>query len=109
MSNKSNEEENKKIGCMLKAARESFKLSQTALAESVGMTRNQISLVETGQSKATVSLLLGYCNTLHMSPNELLNFSDGEIITDLKTSLIRMNEKEQRKVLRLIQALQDDI
>lgn len=58
--NKTNEEENRRIGQILKSTRESYKVTQAEMAQATGMSKNQISAIECGQSKASVELLLGY-------------------------------------------------
>ena len=54
MPNKSDIESNIRIGKLLQIARESRKMSQTALAKQIGMSTNHISAIERGASKASI-------------------------------------------------------
>ena len=106
MPNKSNYEMNIKIGRMLQSARESHKISQIEMAKATGLSNNHISVLENGQSKASVELLLGYCKKLDMTPNDLLGFYDGEILPELKNAILRLDADNQHKILRVIKALE---
>jgi len=55
----------------LKAARAEKELSQTALAEMVGVSRNTISSIETGQFYPTAKLALILCIALDKKFEEL--------------------------------------
>ena len=102
MSNKSNSEANIRIGRMLQSARESRKVTQLEMSKATDMSKNQISAIECGQSKASVELLLGYCKKLDMTPNDMLGFYDGEILPELKELLTKMTADEQRKIVSMI-------
>ncbi len=97
MGNKSDENENIKIGKMLQEARESSGVTQQDIAEATGMTKNHISKVERGQSKASISLLLGYCDKLKMKPNDILGFHEKGILPEMGKLLRDMDMSEQRK------------
>lgn len=58
----------------LKAARTEKKLSQAALAEMVGVSRNTISSIETGQFNPTAKLALILCIALDKRFEELFYF-----------------------------------
>ena len=58
----------------LKAARAEKELSQTALAEMVGVSRNTISSIETGQFYPTAKLALILCVALDKKFEELFYF-----------------------------------
>ena len=106
MPNKSNSEANIKIGKMLQSARESQKITQLEMSKATDMSKNQISAIECGQSKASVDLLLGYCKKLGMTPNDLLGFQDREILPELKDVILKLNPDNQYKILRVIKALE---
>lgn len=106
MSNKSNQDENARIGHLLKSAREARRVSQAEIAQATGMSKNHISAIERGISKASVELLLGYCCKLDMTPNELLGLSGNEILPNLQNALAKMSHAEQVKVLALIKLMQ---
>lgn len=58
----------------LKEARVEKKLSQSALAEMVGVSRNTISSIETGQFNPTAKLALVLCIALDKKFEELFYF-----------------------------------
>lgn len=58
----------------LKEARNEKKLSQSALAELVGVSRNTISSIETGQFNPTAKLALILCIALDKTFEELFYF-----------------------------------
>lgn len=60
----------------LKDARTEKKLSQAALAEMVGVSRNTISSIETGQFNPTAKLALILCIALDKKFEDLFYFED---------------------------------
>ena len=58
----------------IKEARTERKLSQAALAELVGVSRNTISSIETGQFSPTAKLALILCIALDMKFEDLFYF-----------------------------------
>ena len=60
----------------LKQARAEAKLSQTQLAELVGVSRNTISSIETGQFSPTAKLALILCIALDKKFEELFYFEE---------------------------------
>ena len=58
----------------LKEVRKEKKLSQTELAEMVGVSRNTISSIETGQFNPTAKLALVLCIALDKNFEELFYF-----------------------------------
>ena len=58
----------------LKQVRNEHKLSQTELAEMVGVSRNTISSIETGQFNPTAKLALILCIALNKKFEELFYF-----------------------------------
>ena len=60
----------------LKEARAERRLSQTQLAEMVGVSRNTISSIETGQFHPTAKLALILCVALDNKFEDLFYFSD---------------------------------
>lgn len=60
----------------LKEARLKHKLSQEALANLIGVSRNTISSIETGQFNPTAKLALILCIALDMKFEELFYFED---------------------------------
>lgn len=107
MANKSNEKENIRIGRLLQYAREYHKLLQSDMVESTGLTKNHISAVERGVSKASVEMLLGYCKKLEMTPNMILGYSDTNIIPELKQLLSDMSLEKQQKLVEILKMLKE--
>ena len=60
----------------IKEARTERKLSQAALAELVGVSRNTISSIETGQFNPTAKLALVLCIALDKKFEELFYFDE---------------------------------
>lgn len=60
----------------LKEVRAERRLSQTRLAEMVGVSRNTISSIETGQFNPTAKLALILCVALDKKFEDLFYFSD---------------------------------
>lgn len=58
----------------LKEARKELGLSQAALAEMVGVSRNTISSIETGQFNPTAKLALIFCTALDKKFEDLFYF-----------------------------------
>lgn len=94
MANRTNKELNEKIGAMLRAAREKKNVTQAEMADHLGMGRNIVYMVESGGNKASAELILGYCDKLGMTPNELLHVKDDSIPTELKKQIASMSESE---------------
>lgn len=74
MGNKTNEDLNLKIGILLQRAREDKNVTQKEIAEHTGYSKNHISAVERGVCKASVELLLGYCEVLDLNPDIILSY-----------------------------------
>ncbi len=105
MSNKSDRTINMRIGNLLRSAREAGNVTQAEMAQATGMTKNHISAIERGVSKASVELLLGYCKKLDMSADALLGLSDSKILPELLSELSYMNHSEQGKILAMIRLM----
>ena len=105
MANKSNEKENLRIGRLLQYARECQNLLQSDMVESTGLSKNHISAVERGNSKASIEMLLGYCTKLQTTPNTILGYSEDSIIPELKHLLLQMTSEEQHKLVEIIELI----
>ena len=66
----------------MKAARAATGLSQTDLAEAVGVTRQTIGLIEAGGYNPTLNLCVAICKTLHVTLNDLFWEDDGKTDTN---------------------------
>ena len=66
----------------MKSARAAAGLSQTDLAEAVGVTRQTIGLIEAGGYNPTLNLCVAICKTLRVTLNDLFWEDDGDINTN---------------------------
>ena len=105
MANKSNEEENIRIGRLLAYARENHRLLQSDLTEATGLTKNHISALERGVSKPSVETLLGYCKRLDTTPNDILGFNEEKILPELQIELTKMDKRQQEQILEIVKIL----
>ena len=106
MSNKSDHDVNARIGHLLKSAREARNVSQAEIALATGMSKNHISAIERGISKASIELLLGYCKKLDISADALLGLSGNEILPELYSELVKLDSAQQSKVFAMIKLMQ---
>ena len=99
-------EKNKIIGSKLQKSRELCGVSQKELANFCGITKNHISSIERGCHKASVNLLLAYCDKTHMTPDEILNIKEeSRVIPELLRVLSNKSPEEQERILRIIKAM----
>lgn len=104
--NRTDAESNTIIGHMLQAAREQAGVTQKAMQDSTKLTKNHISAVERGESKASVQMLLGYCDKLGVTPNDILGYnSDANILPELASLIASLTEDQQQKLLAMCQVL----
>lgn len=99
------DKENIIIGKMLKEARERHGILQSELCDITGLTKNHISAVERGVSKASIRMLIGYCNKIGITPNDILNYNDIFIIPELKEMLSTMSEEEQQHIVDILKVI----
>ena len=76
MSNRTDMSKNIFIGQLLKNARQVKGVTQSQMSIAIDVSKNHISAIERGQSKASVEILLGYCARLQMTPNEILGYKE---------------------------------
>lgn len=93
------------IGKMLKDAREKHGVSQAGMCETTGLTKNHISDVERGLSQASIKMLLGYCEKLGITPNEILGYDNIDMEPELREVLSGMDTEQQQKVLDMIRLM----
>lgn len=105
MANKNNEETNIRIGKMLRKAREEKGLLQSDMCEATGLTKNHISAVERGISKPSVELLIGYCNQLHVTPNDILEYTSDDIPHELRTIIQTLDMQQQMRLVNIIKSI----
>ena len=95
MANRTIDEENVKIGRLLQDARESHGVLQSELCEATGLTKNHISAVERGVSKASIRMLLGYCEKIGITPNDILGYSELNLIPELQEYVHATQQKSE--------------
>lgn len=105
MANRTIDEENVKIGRLLQDARESHGVLQSELCEATGLTKNHISAVERGVSKASIRMLLGYCEKIGITPNDILGYSELNLIPELQEMLNHMNTEQQKRIVDMIKLM----
>lgn len=105
MAKRTIEQENVIIGRKLQQARERYGVTQAEMCSACGLTKNHISAVERGVSKASLPLLVGYCNRLGTTPNDVLGYNDVAIVPELKAMLSVMDEGQQKKVAEIIKLM----
>ena len=87
----------KKIGGFIAARRKETGLTQSQLAEMLGITDKAVSKWETGKSMPDLSLFCPLCDLLHITLNELLA---GEFISDEN-----LKEKSNQLLLEVVTSL----
>ena len=60
------------MGQRMQARRKELKITQSVLAEAVGVSNNHISAIENGSEHPSLPTLLGICDELHVTPDYLL-------------------------------------
>ncbi len=100
------DEENLEIGMLLQKARESKGVLQSEMTDAAGLTKNHISCVERGLNKASVRMLLGYCEKLNMTPDEILGYTnEDDIMPELRNMLGKMDKADQKRVMEMIKLM----
>ena len=96
-----------KIGKFISECRKKQNLTQSQLAEKLGITDRAISKWETGRTMPDSSLMLDLCNILKISVNELLN---GEVIVmnqvenkqeELLLDMVKQKEESDKRLLNI--------
>jgi transcriptional regulator with XRE-family HTH domain len=99
----------KKLGQRLKGVRISRNLTQTQLAEAIGVTNNYVSNIERDHSIPSLETLVKICNILDITPDYVLVDSlrhGGEYIQDeIAKKLAQCNQKSVRLVSKFISLL----
>lgn len=101
------DENNIKIGSLLQSVRESHGIRQSELCEATGLSKNHISAVERGVSKASIRMLLGYCEKLGVTPNDILGYKEPGIEPELQELLGKMDTEKQNKIIRMIKLMEE--
>ena len=97
------------IGLRIKHARNKKGMTQDQLAESLGVSRKHISVLETAGSGISLELLIEVANTLQVPISELLADSltdmEGSLDNDLQYILLDCNDQEEKIITKAAKAL----
>ncbi len=95
------------IGRCLQTKRKQKKITQDVICEKCNRSKTYISNIERGKASASVEILMGYCDVLDMTPNELLNISPESqmILPELAKALAELPTEKQKQILRIIYVL----
>lgn len=74
MANTTNNDFNVKIGDIIQRKRVDKGITQQQMALALGISPHYLSALERGKSKMSVDIMLGYCQRLKMTPDELLDY-----------------------------------
>ena len=97
------------IGSRIRGMRILRGLSQSALAEKIGVTFQQIQKYEKGTNRVAASTLVIISGVLVVSPLEILGIADGASIdTSAFSDLARRNRELESRLARAKKALGDD-
>lgn len=94
-----------KIGKFIAERRKSVNLTQSELAEKLGITDRAVSKWETGRAMPDSSIMLNLCKILRVSVNDLLS---GEVVTmekynaELEKNLLEVIKQKQESDKRLL-------
>ena len=86
-----------KIGKRLKVIRGIRELTLQEVADTLGCTKQRISLFETGNNVPSIGSLLAFCKMYNTTPNTLLGFN--ERLENYLLEIVRMKEEFKDKGL----------
>lgn len=93
------------LGRRLQECRESRGVTQQEMADYCNLSKNYISALERGLNKCNVQTLLGYCNILEISPNDLVGYPEQDILPEIKNIIASYDTKKQIGILKLLQII----
>lgn len=97
-----------KFGENLYSLRKSSKMSQEKLAEKVGVSRQSVSKWENGESYPEMDNIMKLCSIFNCRINDLVHEDMTDIDSldeDIKVSVVKLNEKKQKKMKGLSKAI----
>lgn len=101
--------DNKCIGLRIKHARSRNNLSQEQFAGMLGVSRNHVSLIETGSRGISLEMLVNISNILQVSIADLLadnlTSSSSSESADLDKVLLDCNKQEEQIIIKTAEAL----
>ncbi|MDE7162095.1 MAG: helix-turn-helix transcriptional regulator [Anaeroplasmataceae bacterium] len=75
----------------LKSARAELDMSQAELAQAVGVTRQTINQIESGEYNPTIKLCIAICKTLRKTLDQIFWFDEEKLLTEEKSIQERIN------------------
>jgi len=98
----------KAVGMRIKEAREAKKLTQEDLAAIVDLSPTHVSVIERGLKVVKLDKFVAIANALDVSADSLLRDvvaqSVNGVVNDLSASIMKLPPKEQKRVIRAIEA-----
>lgn len=98
----------KDVGLRIKKTREAKGLTQEELAALVDLSPTHISVIERGQKIPKLDTFVAIANALDVSADSLLRDvvaqSVNGVVNDLSASITKLPPKEQKRVIRAIEA-----
>ncbi len=92
------------LGLRIREARRKADMTQEELAEKMGISTSFLGHMERGSRNASLDTLVLLCNTLHVSPQELLAGSlEDEFDSHLPETLTSEERRKMRALFRLAQ------
>lgn len=102
----------KAVGMRIKQAREAKHLTQEELAAIVDLSPTHVSVIERGVKAAKLDTFVAIANALDVSADSLLidvvQHSVTGVMNELSEAVMKLPVKEQRKLLRVIEAFTED-
>lgn len=92
---------NIEFGKKLRKERKYREISQEKIAELAHVSKNTISMVEKGELRCTVPVLLAYCKAMNMAPNNLLDYPSFGPNLKLTSFILTMSPEEQLQLLEI--------
>ena len=95
----------REIGNKLLAIRKRMGMTQVEVAEAAGLSSRTYADIERGTVNMRVETILRICETLHITPDEILTQSNTELTAQEEEILARLNacnSKDKKTALRLL-------
>lgn len=100
------------FGKNLERLRKDAKLSQTELAEKIGLTQQVVSGYEKGKSYPNLEVLCKIADTFHVSVDSLLDHyvveEDNKMEMRLLSYFKKLSKKDQEKCCIIVQTIMED-
>ena len=104
---KENQQIYAEIGNRMRFARENGGISQLDMAQRIGCNKSHLSAVERGLNATNISFIIGYCNVLGVTPDQLLGYS--HVDSKWEALLQSLTPEQRDKVYNLIVNIKNTI